>query len=46
VATNVPGNLRKRNLPLGMAIRFLGLTREAEGHLLRFTAERAGQLVI
>jgi hypothetical protein len=46
VATNVPGNLRRRNLPLGMAIRFLGLTREAEGHLLRFTAERAGQLVV
>ena len=27
VLTNVPGNLRKRNLPIGMGIRFLGLVR-------------------
>jgi hypothetical protein len=46
VATNVPGNLRKRNLPIGMGIRFLGLTREAEQRLLLFTSERSAELVV
>jgi hypothetical protein len=46
VATNVPGNLRKRNLPIGMGIRFLGLTREAEQRLLHFTNERSAELVV
>ena len=46
VATNVPGNLRKRNLPIGMAIRFLGLSRAAEQRLLDFTADRASQLAV
>jgi hypothetical protein len=46
VATNVPGNLRKRNLPIGMGIRFLGLPREAEQRLLEFTAERSAELLV
>jgi hypothetical protein len=46
VATNVPGNLRKRNLPIGMGIRFLGLAREAEQRLLAYTFERSAELVV
>jgi hypothetical protein len=46
VATNVPGNLRKRNLPIGMGIRFLGLPREAEQRLLAFTTERSAQRLV
>jgi hypothetical protein len=46
VSTNVPGNLRKRNLPIGMGLRFLGLTREAERALHDFTTERATQLLV
>jgi hypothetical protein len=46
VATSVPGTLRKRNLPIGMGVRFLGLAREAEQQLLRYTLERAAELVV
>lgn len=46
VATNVPGNLRKRNLPIGMGIRFLGLPRDTEQRLLAFTAERSAELLV
>ena len=46
VLTNVPGNLRKRNLPIGMGIRFLGLSGEAERALMGYTSERAHQLLV
>ena len=46
VLTNVPGNLRKRNLPIGMGIRFLGLSNEAERALSTYTAERGAQLLV
>ena len=46
VLTNVPGNLRKRNLPIGMGIRFLGLSQEAEHALTRYTTERSTQLLV
>jgi hypothetical protein len=46
VTTNVPGNLRRRNLPIGMGIRFLGLSAETERVLCDFAAERAGQLLV
>jgi hypothetical protein len=45
-STNVPGNLRKRNLPIGMGVRFLGIPREYEQMLLEYTAERARQLLV
>jgi hypothetical protein len=46
VLTNVPGNLRKRNLPIGMGVRFLGLPREAEQRLLQYTCERSAELLV
>jgi hypothetical protein len=46
VTTNVPGNLRRRNLPLGMGIRFLGLRPGAERVLQRYTEERALELAV
>jgi len=46
VSTNVPGNLRRRNLPIGMGIRFLGLSADAERALRDYTAERADQLLV
>jgi hypothetical protein len=46
VTTNVPGNLRRRNLPLGMGLRFLGLRIETERVLERYTEERALDLVV
>jgi len=45
-STNVPGNLRRRNLPIGMGVRFVGLSPTAEQALLRFTADRALELVV
>ncbi len=33
VSTNVPGNLLRRQLPLGMAVRFEGLPREVGGEI-------------
>jgi hypothetical protein len=46
MCTNVPGNLRRRNLPIGMGIRFLGLSADAERALCHYTAERADQLLV
>jgi CheY-like chemotaxis protein len=46
VTTNVPGNLRRRNLPLGMGLRFLGLRTETERVLERYTEERALELLV
>jgi len=45
-STNVPGNLRRRNLPIGMGVRFVGLSSSAEQALLRYTAERALDLCV
>ncbi len=46
VYTNVPGNLRKRTLPVGMAIAFTGLPDEAEQVIRRRVAEKALSLVL
>jgi hypothetical protein len=46
MCTNVPGNLRRRNLPIGMGIRFLGLSADAESSLRDYTAERARDLAV
>jgi hypothetical protein len=46
MCTNVPGNLRRRNLPIGMGIRFLGLSADAESSLRYYTAERADQMLV
>ena len=46
VLTNVPGNLRRRNLPIGMGIRFLGISNEAEQRLAQYTHERSAQLLV
>lgn len=40
VATNVTGNLRKENLPRGMAVRFESAPPDAASALLRFVEER------
>jgi hypothetical protein len=40
VMTNVPGNLVRDNLPVGMGVRFTGFSREIEQSLLAFTEER------
>jgi hypothetical protein len=45
-STNVPGNLRRRNLPIGMGIRFLGLSVDAQLALQRYTDARAEQLLV
>jgi hypothetical protein len=46
VSTNVPGNLRRRNLPLGMGVRFLGLREDTARVLDHFAEERALELVV
>jgi hypothetical protein len=46
VMTNVPGNLARGNLPLGMGVRFKGTTRETEGSILAYTEERAQKLLV
>ncbi len=38
---NVPGNLRRTNVPVGMGVRFTDLSTEATGALARYIAERA-----
>ncbi len=40
VMTNVPGNLGRGNLPVGMGVRFTGQSPESERSLLAFTEER------
>jgi hypothetical protein len=44
VMTNVPGNLVKDSLPLGMAIQFTGLALDAEDSLREFAEQQAGTL--
>ena len=44
VMTNVPGNLGRGNLPVGMGVRFTGQSPEIEQTLLAFTAERGQTL--
>jgi CheY-like chemotaxis protein len=41
VMTNVPGNLAKGNLPVGMGIRFRGVDENTEAALLAYTMERS-----
>jgi hypothetical protein len=40
VMTNVPGNLARGNLPVGMGVRFTGHNREVQQSILAFTEER------
>ncbi len=44
--TNVPGNLQRSTLPVGMAVEFSSLTAEAEDGIRRSVAERAMSLVV
>jgi len=44
VMTNVPGNLSRANLPIGMAVRFVGPDREQQQALAEFTEARAAEL--
>ena len=46
VMTNVPGNLVKSNLPIGMGVRFTELDSETRAALLAYTGERAAHLVL
>jgi len=46
VMTNVPGNLARRNLPVGMGVRFTGHSEQAEQSILAFTDERARALLV
>jgi hypothetical protein len=46
VTTNVPGNLRRWNLPLGMGLRFLGLRADSERVIERYTEERSLDLLV
>jgi hypothetical protein len=44
VYANVPGNLRRRNLPLGMAVRFTCLSAQAESSIRGAVADRSHAL--
>jgi len=44
--TNVPGNLSRPTLPMGMAVEFTALSGEAEESIRRSVAERALSLVV
>jgi hypothetical protein len=44
VMTNVPGNLVRSNLPLGMGLQFTGLAPENEGTIRSWTEDRATRL--
>ena len=46
VMTNVPGNLTKRNLPLGMGVRFTGHSEATEDALLAYVQERTDSLLV
>jgi hypothetical protein len=41
VMTNVPGNLEKRNLPIGMGVRFTGHGEDVDTALRAFSEERS-----
>ncbi len=44
--TNVPGNLRKRNLPIGMAVAFTAMQEEAEQAIRQRIALTASSLLV
>jgi hypothetical protein len=44
VMTNVPGNLVRDNLPLGMAVQFTGLSPDVESSLQRFAEQQTSAL--
>ena len=46
VMTNVPGNLVRPNLPIGMGLRFLGLDRGISDAIAEWTRSRAEMLVV
>lgn len=46
VMTNVPGNLIRKNLPLGMGVCFAGLSAETEEAILTFTGEHGQDLLV
>lgn len=46
VFANVPGNLQRPNLPLGMGVRFEPMPREAEADLETFIEERVAALEV
>jgi hypothetical protein len=46
VYANVPGNLHRRNLPVGMAVRFTALGERAERAIRHCVAQRALSLVV
>jgi response regulator RpfG family c-di-GMP phosphodiesterase len=46
VMTNVPGNLVRGNLPVGMGVRFKGMARETEHSILTYAEERAETLLV
>jgi len=46
VMTNVPGNLARKSLPLGMGVRFRGLVEEAEERVRSYAEARAEALFV
>ena len=42
--TNVPGNLVRENLPLGMAVQFTGLALDVTDSLREYAERQAGGL--
>jgi hypothetical protein len=46
VYANVPGNLRRRNLPVGMAVRFTGVSPQAERSIRGTVADRHSALAV
>jgi CheY-like chemotaxis protein len=46
VMTNVPGNLMRNNLPVGMGLRFVGATPEVQAALLVYAQERMRNLEV
>jgi hypothetical protein len=44
--TNVPGNLMRNNLPVGMGLRFVGATPEVQAALLVYAQERMRNLEV
>lgn len=46
VFTNLPGNLQRANLPLGMGVRFLDPSPETERRLRDYLRERAAALLV